>query len=224
MAGAPPEAGPELAADELDELPARPSMPEWPAHFDGGRGARRTRRRTDLICCGQFVNRDSSLYRIVVLWQLLAILAGAMYVVASPHTAGPVRVWAIFAPVLICAPFFIAAICKAYYDRKIEAALQGVLLEAGMVSEEDTAKLERLGGRAQPGAEEVVDGEIIAEIVDANGRSVFGDEDDKLPSAGFWPGPSEGLHVSAGAATEGRGEERRGAAAEGARSSSDDES
>jgi len=221
MAGAPPD--PELAADELDELPARPSMPEWPAHFDGGRGARRTRRRTDLICCGQFVNRDSSLYRIVVLWQLLAILAGAMYVVASPHTAGPVRVWAIFAPVLICAPFFIAAICKAYYDRKIEAALQGVLLEAGLVSEEDTAKLERLGGRAQPGAEEVVDGEIIAEIVDANGRSVFGDEDDKLPSAGFWPA-SEGLHVSAGAATEGWGEEQRGAAAEGARSSSDDES
>ena len=43
--------------------------------------------------------------------------------------------------------------------------------------------------------------------------------------AGFWPGrTSEGLHVSAGAATEGRGEERRGAAAEGARSSSDDES
>ena len=82
-----------------------------------------------------------------------------------------------------------------------------MLLEAGMVSEEDTAKLERLGGRAQPGAEEVVDGEIIAEIVDANGRSVFGDEDDKLPSAGFWP--------SEGPVTEGRAE---------ARSSSDDES
>ena len=51
------------------------------------------------------------------------------------------------------------------------------------------------------------DGEIIAEIVDANGRSVFGDEDDKLPSAGFWP--------SEGPVTEGRAE---------ARSSSDDES
>jgi hypothetical protein len=132
-----PHAGPVLQ---------RPNMPGFntagPAH---------RRSNGPIVCCGIVMERDSQQFRIVKILVGIDVLLITICLLVLHDSAedgltlgGYALVMALtmcFAPLLIVIPFVVAAVCKCWYDRKIEAAMANSLI-ANNDQEAEAARLE----------------------------------------------------------------------------------
>jgi hypothetical protein len=144
------QAGPVLQA---------PNMPG----FNNGPAARRS--NVPIVCCGRVMERNSREFRLVKLLVWLDVVGFTIYMLASHESDGSretrgragdgmslasyalmLSLTMCFGPLLIISPFFVAAICKCWYSRKIEAAVQNSLLAqtAGGQAAAEEARLERM--------------------------------------------------------------------------------
>eukprot|EP01043_Picozoa_sp_COSAG02_P027112 COSAG02_NODE_1584_length_11821_cov_11.601604_1_plen_353_part_00 len=117
------QAGPVLQA---------PNMPG----FNNGPAARRS--NVPIVCCGVLMERDSRQFKLVKLLVATDVLLITIYLLVAHDSsedgltlAGYVlglTLTMCFAPLLIVSPFIVAAICKCWYNRKIEAAMRNSLM------------------------------------------------------------------------------------------------
>lgn len=171
----------------------RPNMPG----FNTGPAARRS--NGPIVCCGIVMERDSRQFRIVKILVGIDVLLITVCLLVLHDSAedgltlgGYALIMGLtmcFAPLLIVIPFVVAAVCKCWYDRKIEAAIQNSLM-ASNGQEAEAARLERIraemastvmsglrGDAEQPALDEldeeprgysgnvIVEGEVLGDII-----------------------------------------------------------
>ena len=179
------QAGPVLQA---------PNMPG----FNNGPAARRS--NVPIVCCGLVMERDSRQFRLLKIVVTVDVLLMTLYMLVAHDSSDDgltllgyaliVLLTMCFAPLLIISPYIVAAICKCWYNRKINAAMQNSLMENDNQTAEDAeaARLERMRAEmaltvmselrsgidpvVEPGGEvggymgnQIVDGEVLGDII-----------------------------------------------------------
>lgn len=127
-----------------------PNMPG----FNNGPAARRS--NVPIVCCGMLMERDSPQFRLVKFLVAIDVVLITIYMLVIhdsaddgltlPGYALGLALTMCFGPLLICSPFIVAACCKCWYDRKIEAAIQNQLMVGNgeVAAEAEAARLERI--------------------------------------------------------------------------------
>jgi hypothetical protein len=122
--------------------------------FNNGPAARRS--NVPIVCCGILMERDSRQFRLVKLLIGIDVLLITLYLLVAHDSAEDgltlggyvlgLTLTMCFAPLLIVSPFIVAAVCKCWYDRKIEAAMQNSLMvnSEQAEAEAEAARLERI--------------------------------------------------------------------------------
>jgi hypothetical protein len=199
-------------------------------------------RRGPFICCGYSMERSSPEYRMIQRVYIAFVVVGTVWVLADHDSsqdgmslaayAFMLALTMCFGPLLILSPFVVAALCKCYYHRKIEAAVAQTLLAQAEATEArdggrtaaEEARRERMRAEmaasvmsglrdnglkpdaAEPGefdGKSIVEGHLLGEIVELYGSSGGGGG-----GGGGKPTPTgigaSPLHSSVGARASGR--------------------